>query len=185
MKVMWPPNNKVNESIKKCNSERARKNCVSQRRKWKECNANVFLNRKIQWIPIHLRGHCCLKFSFFLASATEFFFLIRTHECNSGSQWICYFFPFPIVSSIRTFYPLERALRHISIHSIHCISRYWRRIYGSEQWHSPHVSILLLCFVLSSSLFCCSTRVPRAFTFSILFEFITGALAFGWLLSSK
>lgn len=125
MKVMWPPNNKVNESIKKCNSERARKNCVSQRRKWKQCNANVFLNRKIQWIPIHLRGHCCLKFSFFLASATEFFFLIRTHECNSGSQWICYFFPFPIVSSIRTFYPLERALRHISIHiSIHCISRY-------------------------------------------------------------
>lgn len=125
MKVMWPPNNKVNESIKKCNSERARKNCVSQRRKWKQCYANVFLNRKIQWIPIHLRGHCCLKFSFFLASATEFFFLIRTHECNSGSQWICYFFPFPIVSSIRTFYPLERALRHISIHiSIHCISRY-------------------------------------------------------------
>lgn len=103
MKVMWPPNNKVNGSIKKSNSKRARKNCVSQRRKWKQCNANVFLNRKIQWIPIHLRGHCCLKFSFSLASATGFFFWSEHMNAIAVANEYVIFFPFPIVSSIRTF----------------------------------------------------------------------------------
>lgn len=96
MKVMWPPNNKVNESITKVTV--TKKNCVSQRRKWKLYNANVFSNQKkkesvdsFAW-PFHTRLQ--FKFfgmrSFFGQCNVFFFFSFRTYECNSGSLWICY-----------------------------------------------------------------------------------------------
>lgn len=76
MKVMWPPNNKVNESITKVTV--TKKNCVSQRRKWKLYNANVFSNqKKNQWIPIHLRGRFILACNSIFSVCVVFF-----GQCN-------------------------------------------------------------------------------------------------------
>lgn len=96
MKVMWPPNNKVNESITKVTVTK------------KTASANVenesytmptyFQTKKrisgYRFICVAVSYSLAIQFFrcawFFSASATCSFFSFRTYECNSGSLWICY-----------------------------------------------------------------------------------------------
>lgn len=191
MKVMWPPNNKVNESITKVTV--TKKNCVSQRRKWKLYNANVFSNQKkkesvdsFAW-PFHTR----LQFKFFgmrgFFGQCNVFFFFHFKHMNAIAVAYEYVMTLYFFSLFQHFfhshiYPLVRALRHIDFRF--AVYRYSRDECG-EALSNGTAHTFLSCIVLSAEfiiILLLSTRVRRAFTF--YFRRIHLVL-FVWLLYPK